>query len=73
MVGGLCADQYFEQSGFAGTVGADDTDDGARGKRERKIVDKQFVTKALGELVDLYYFVTKSGAWWDVDLVGFIS
>ena len=45
-------EQHRHQRGLAGTVGADQTGDGAAGHGEREVVDRHPVAEALREAVD---------------------
>src|SRR5256885_1453586 len=52
-VGLLAPRDQLEQRGLAGTVGADDADDGASGDVHGQVVDEHAVAKALGDVVEL--------------------
>ncbi len=58
-VGLLASGDHPEDGRLAGTVGADDADDGARRDLEAEVVDQQAVAVGLGDVLELDDLITQ--------------
>ena len=72
-IGLFGADQHPEEGRFAGTVGADDADDGAGRDAETKLVDEQAVAEGLADILEVDHLAAQPLADRDEDLLRLIA
>ncbi len=66
-VGDFVSCDETEEGGFAGAVGADDSDDGVGREDEGEVLEEAFIAVGFGEVVGLDDFLAEAGAWGDED------